>query len=403
MGNTAQQGLFQDSDFAGDLEDSKSTWGEFCAYLEVTRLFPEVGCARSKLLSHTARRNLKLFLLMQVDAWMEFPFLILGIWLLKRYIILPSNLRNPKKKCRETCGMTHHQKHTNSQTKTQIQHNDLELSDVDYVSSNVKTSHSRALLHIFQDNEAVIKMIIKGRSPTMRRVPRTHRAALDWFFDRINLDRKIQMKYVDAKNPTRRRTDRRQFHTWWVEPSSPFVQYQHFQLFLLPSNDVEKDATRNKRIENCSKVEADVEPGFEDCCTVFNSAEFEWIERPGDTQSNQSARFESQSKRCRETCHWRFKSEWRSVEFSSVAIRRKNERQCEETRCCKNEPGSEFPRMCNENCHRKFRNHRRRRLGVAEQLPHISCLRSASRESLLESATATQSQARRQNGRPRCE
>ena len=43
VGNTAQQcrlGLFQDSDFARDLEDSKSTSGEFCAYLEVTRLFP---------------------------------------------------------------------------------------------------------------------------------------------------------------------------------------------------------------------------------------------------------------------------------------------------------------------------------------------------------------------------
>ena len=27
-----------------------------------------------------------------------------------------------------------------------------------------------ALLHVFEDNEAVIKMIMKGRSPTMRHV-----------------------------------------------------------------------------------------------------------------------------------------------------------------------------------------------------------------------------------------
>ena len=33
-------------------------------------------------------------------------------------------------------------------------------------------------------------MIIKGRSPTMRHVSRTHRVALDWLFDRINLDSK---------------------------------------------------------------------------------------------------------------------------------------------------------------------------------------------------------------------
>ena len=53
---------------------------------------------------------------------------------------------------------------------------------------------------MFKDNEAVIKMIMKGRSPTMRHVSRTHRVALDWLFDRINLDPKIQIKYIDTKN-----------------------------------------------------------------------------------------------------------------------------------------------------------------------------------------------------------
>ena len=57
-----------------------------------------------------------------------------------------------------------------------------------------------AMLKIFEDNEAVIKMIIKGRSPTMRHVSRTHRVALDWLFDRINLDPKIQIKYIDTRN-----------------------------------------------------------------------------------------------------------------------------------------------------------------------------------------------------------
>ena len=52
----------------------------------------------------------------------------------------------------------------------------------------------------FEDNEAVIKMIINGRSPTMRHVSRTHRVALDWLFDRINLDPKIQIKFFDTKN-----------------------------------------------------------------------------------------------------------------------------------------------------------------------------------------------------------
>ena len=34
----------------------------------------------------------------------------------------------------------------------------------------------------------------------MRHVSRNHRVALDWLFDRINLDSKIQIKYIDTKN-----------------------------------------------------------------------------------------------------------------------------------------------------------------------------------------------------------
>ena len=54
--------------------------------------------------------------------------------------------------------------------------------------------------YVVADNEVVIKMIIKGRSPTMRHVSRTHRTALNWLFDRINSDPKIQIRYIDTKN-----------------------------------------------------------------------------------------------------------------------------------------------------------------------------------------------------------
>ena len=74
------------------------------------------------------------------------------------------------------------------------------MENIDSVPSNVQSSRQEALLYVFEDNEAVIKMIIKGRSPTMRHVSRTHRVALDWLFDRINLDSKIQIKYIDTKN-----------------------------------------------------------------------------------------------------------------------------------------------------------------------------------------------------------
>ena len=74
------------------------------------------------------------------------------------------------------------------------------LNNVDFVTSNVQFSQQEALLYVFEDNEAVIKMIIEGRSPTMRHVSRTHRVALDWLFDRINLNPKIQIRYIDTKH-----------------------------------------------------------------------------------------------------------------------------------------------------------------------------------------------------------
>ena len=63
--------------------------------------------------------------------------------------------------------------------------------NVDFIASNVNSSRQEALLYIFEDNEAVIKMIIKGRSLTIRHVSR--------LFDRINLDLKIQIKYINTK------------------------------------------------------------------------------------------------------------------------------------------------------------------------------------------------------------
>ena len=89
-----------------------------------------------------------------------------------------------------------HTNHGRKQSRRVI--NDLD--NVDLVHPNVQFSHQEALLYVFEDIEAVIKMIIKGRSPTMRHVSRNHRVALDWLFDRINLDSKIQIKYFDTKN-----------------------------------------------------------------------------------------------------------------------------------------------------------------------------------------------------------
>ena len=81
-----------------------------------------------------------------------------------------------------------------------IKHTNVIPTTIDNIPSNTTNSDSCDMLYVFEDNEAVIKMIIKGRSPTMRRVSRTHRVALDWLFDRMNLDPNIQIRYIDTKH-----------------------------------------------------------------------------------------------------------------------------------------------------------------------------------------------------------
>ena len=59
LGNTVKQcrlGLFQDSDFAGDLEDSKSTsGGTLCIFGSHTFFFQSAGCVRNKLQFRTKK------------------------------------------------------------------------------------------------------------------------------------------------------------------------------------------------------------------------------------------------------------------------------------------------------------------------------------------------------------
>ena len=77
----------------------------------------------------------------------------------------------------------------------------IDLTKIDHVPSSGTPSGSNAMLYVFEDNEQVIKMIMKkGRRPTVRHVSRTHRVALVRLFDRIYLDSKIQIRYIDTKH-----------------------------------------------------------------------------------------------------------------------------------------------------------------------------------------------------------
>ena len=84
-----------------------------------------------------------------------------------------------------------------TEPRFQPKHDNVGLNNVDCVPSNAKFSRFGAMLYMFE--EAVIKMIIKGRRPTMRHESRIHKVTLDWLFDTINLKDKIQIKCVDTK------------------------------------------------------------------------------------------------------------------------------------------------------------------------------------------------------------
>ena len=100
------------------------------------------------------------------------------------------------------CGTGNHSGNkTKIKTPTERNNRDVDqLSNVDYVPSNTHSSQGESQLYVSEDSEVVIKMIIKGRSTTMRHVSRTHRVAIDWLVDRINLDPKMQTKHVDTQN-----------------------------------------------------------------------------------------------------------------------------------------------------------------------------------------------------------
>ena len=184
MGNTAKQcrlGLFQDSDFAGDLEDSKSTsGGTLCVFGSHTFVPISWMCKKQTAVSHSSTESE----IISLDTGLRLD----GLPALELWDLIFSVLGNVSRV-------------SDRSGQLDKSHNKIDaMKDIDSVPSNVQSSRQQALLSVFEDNEAVIKMIIKGRSPSMRHVSRTHRVALDWLFDRINLDPNIQIKYIDTKN-----------------------------------------------------------------------------------------------------------------------------------------------------------------------------------------------------------
>ena len=197
---TAKQcrlGLLQDSDFAGDLADSKSTSGAtLCIFLSHTFVPISWMCEKQTSVSHSSTESE----IISLDAGLRLD----GVTAhdLMDLIVAVLGNTNQSNKARGDQSTKKREVRSTPHTIQKRKQSHGMINDLDNVifTLNVNSSRQEALLYVFEDNEAVIKMIIKGRSPTMRHVSRTHRVALDLLFDRINLDPKIQIKYIDTKN-----------------------------------------------------------------------------------------------------------------------------------------------------------------------------------------------------------
>ena len=168
--------------------------------LEAEQLSPSVGCARSKHQYPTALQNLKSFRCMLDCEWMDYLLSTFQTWKLK-CCVQQTTLQDRADHPKETCA----RKETIPSTKPRPKHQLKEANEM-LINCHMWITYTpthcllKVSLDIFEDNEALIKMIIKGRSPTMRHVSGNHRVALDWSFDRINFEPKFQIKNVDTKN-----------------------------------------------------------------------------------------------------------------------------------------------------------------------------------------------------------
>ena len=147
------------------------------------------------------------------------------------------------------------------------------------------------MLYIFEDNEAVIVMTSKGRSPTMRHVPRNHRVALG----RINVDLKIQIKYVDTEHQLADILTKGNFMRDEWNNLLHLFNNSHFSLPCCSQNFSSSSCPESmaKRIQEEKGEEriakADDTIGRACCDKFFDCAKSNCIEKSGETQSTLSS------------------------------------------------------------------------------------------------------------------
>ena len=147
VGNTAKQcrlGLFQDSDFAGDLEDSNSTWcGTLCIFESHTFVPISWMCKKQTSVSHSSTESETISL----DAGLRLDGMP-ALDLLDLIVAVLGNTNQSIKARRDLCPNQREVRstpHTIQKRKQSLRVTN-DLDNVDFIHSNVNSSHQEAFV-----------------------------------------------------------------------------------------------------------------------------------------------------------------------------------------------------------------------------------------------------------------
>ena len=185
--NKCSLALFVDASFAADTTDSKSTSGAFICLIGPNTFVPmQWVCKKQGATSHSSAEAE----LIALEACLRTEGLpCLMLWELITDVFYPQQPQ-PKTPILHPI------------VKNRFKHITISdyLKEVDHIPTTEPQSLNNTQLIIFEDNDAVIKMCVKGRAPHMKHIPRTHKIDTDRVFERIREDPSINIKHVSSKS-----------------------------------------------------------------------------------------------------------------------------------------------------------------------------------------------------------
>ena len=174
------------------LEDSKSTLGRLLCSSDVEHLFQSVGCARNKLQSLTVQQIHKII---SLDAGLRLygfsPLLIYGIWSLQ---FLETRLRTMIERWNPLFAVTQVTRKCNFEECSMF----WIMLTLFPQTSNFRIK--KLCCMCLKTTKQWSRWLKREEVPQWDKFPGPTELLLTGFFDRIKLDPKIQIKYIDTKN-----------------------------------------------------------------------------------------------------------------------------------------------------------------------------------------------------------